>query len=86
MRNNAALIAILFTPLLLTGCDPGSARKVIDFTECAAKDSSLSVALKNPKKAVRYLDALVEANEKGQRIDETIDLARRLQTCVKAAS
>lgn len=54
MRKYALLIALV---LPLAACDRG---KVVQVATCAAGDETLSVAFKDPRKAVNHLGRLVD--------------------------
>ena len=62
-----------------TGCDAD----VIKVSKCAIADDQLSVAFKDPKRAWKDLGILIEANEKGERVDDTISLLNKIRACVR---
>ena len=73
------VLPVLLLLLLVPSCDAGA----LEFTLCTAEDDVLRGAFTNPKRAVKYLDALIEANEQGERVDDTIDLAKRIRKCIE---
>lgn len=73
------LTLLALSLLVLPGCDAGA----LEFTACTAQDDKLSLAFRSPKKALKYLEALVEANEQGERIDDTVELVKRVKTCIE---
>lgn len=79
MKKILLFTLLCVAPLSSTGCDAA----VIEVGKCAADDQVLSVALKDRERAIKYIDALIEANEKGERIDDTLSLLRKIRTCVE---